>query len=355
MQHRIRILRVRTIVWLAVLVAIPALPGTAMARSAAPEAGGLTLTPRLLADASWHGRPIQRPFARRSDVSDRGARLRPGAGYRLADGSRRVRDVQRRLIRLGYRPGPSDGLYGPRTQAAVLAFQRKHGLARTGTVGRATLRILQRRTSPQAPRTPRPAGRASQPAPRTPQAPPATPARSTDGGLPALVIVALALLAIPLVLLAGLLLRDRRRVVVKLPVKEIEPRRPDPVREPQALPQARWQPLLSAPRDQPAPVPQARTQPVPDPPPAEAQEPRIRRVPPPRHVASQERRQALRQRILTMRAEGMTLQQIADLLTAEGEVTPGGGRRWQPWTVRAATRPIDPRRGPTPQHRHGQR
>ena len=39
----------------------------------------------------------------------------------------------------------------------------------------------------------------------------------------------------------------------------------------------------------------------------------------------------------------MTLQAIADQLTAEGEVTPGGSRQWQPWSVRAATRPIDPR------------
>ena len=61
------------------------------------------------------------------------------------------------------------------------------------------------------------------------------------------------------------------------------------------------------------------------------------------HVQPQERRAALRERILRMRADGMTLQEIADLLTEEGEVTLGGARRWQPWSVRAATRPADPR------------
>jgi hypothetical protein len=51
-----------------------------------------------------------------------------------------------------------------------------------------------------------------------------------------------------------------------------------------------------------------------------------------------------------MRAQGMSLQDIADTLTAEGEITLGGGKHWQPWSVRAATRPINPeptRRTPT--------
>jgi peptidoglycan hydrolase-like protein with peptidoglycan-binding domain len=244
--------------------------------------------------------------------------------------------VQRRLIRLGYRPGPSDGLYGPRTQAAVLAFQRKHGLQRTGAVGPATLRILRRRTAPQAERPPEPAGRAAQPTQRMPEAPPITPVRSADGGVPAIVVVGLVLLAIPLVLLAGLLLRDRRRPDPELPAQELPLWEPEPPAQPEQLPETRAEPLI--------------------PPPArKTEEPRIRRVPSPRHVPSQERRQALRERILAMRAQGMTLQEIADQLTEEGEVTPGGGRRWQPWTVRAATRPIDPRRGQAPQRRPGQR
>jgi hypothetical protein len=47
-----------------------------------------------------------------------------------------------------------------------------------------------------------------------------------------------------------------------------------------------------------------------------------------------------------MKADGMTLQEIADRLTAEGVPTLGGVRRWQPWSVHAATRPTTPARHP---------
>ena len=45
-----------------------------------------------------------------------------------------MREVQRRLARRGYRPGPVDGRFGARTRAAVIWFQTKHGLPRTGRV-----------------------------------------------------------------------------------------------------------------------------------------------------------------------------------------------------------------------------
>lgn len=47
-----------------------------------------------------------------------------------------VRAVQRRLLELGYRQvGQADGLYGPQTEAAVLAFQKLNGLEADGVVG----------------------------------------------------------------------------------------------------------------------------------------------------------------------------------------------------------------------------
>jgi hypothetical protein len=79
-------------------------------------------------------------------------------------------------------------------------------------------------------------------------------------------------------------------------------------------------------------------------------QPRITRRPRPPHGPSHERRAALRERILAMRAEGMTLQEIADRLTAEGETTLGGTRQWHPWSVRAAMRPFNPGGRPTAQH-----
>lgn len=35
-----------------------------------------------------------------------------------------VRSAQKRLLELGYQPGNADGIYGPKTKAAVLAFQK---------------------------------------------------------------------------------------------------------------------------------------------------------------------------------------------------------------------------------------
>ena len=48
----------------------------------------------------------------------------------------RVRDAQRLLGALGYRPGPADGVLRMRTRAALRAFQRDHGLADHGRLTR---------------------------------------------------------------------------------------------------------------------------------------------------------------------------------------------------------------------------
>lgn len=46
-----------------------------------------------------------------------------------------VKELQMNLITLGLNPGPADGVFGPKTQAAVEEFQRLHGLAVTGVFG----------------------------------------------------------------------------------------------------------------------------------------------------------------------------------------------------------------------------
>lgn len=46
--------------------------------------------------------------------------------------------LQRRLAELGYNPGPLDGIFGSRTEAAVREFQRRAGLQTDGIVGPAT-------------------------------------------------------------------------------------------------------------------------------------------------------------------------------------------------------------------------
>jgi DNA invertase Pin-like site-specific DNA recombinase len=65
-----------------------------------------------------------------------------GAGYDKPGGSVRVRVLQRQLRGLGLRPGPIDGLYGPRTAAAVARFQRDHSSRSDGVAWARTRRAI---------------------------------------------------------------------------------------------------------------------------------------------------------------------------------------------------------------------
>lgn len=53
-----------------------------------------------------------------------------------------VLDLQKRLKELGFDPNGVDGNFGPGTQAAVIAFQKSHGLKSDGEVGPNTLAAL---------------------------------------------------------------------------------------------------------------------------------------------------------------------------------------------------------------------
>ncbi|MEL6349504.1 MAG: peptidoglycan-binding protein, partial [Myxococcota bacterium] len=55
-----------------------------------------------------------------------------------------IRDLQRDLSRLGFAPGPLDGLWGPRTEGAVQRFQRRAGLPASRTQTAQTRRALRR-------------------------------------------------------------------------------------------------------------------------------------------------------------------------------------------------------------------
>ncbi len=76
-------------------------------------------------------------------------RLAPGAGYGQPGGSPQVRAIQRGLRALGQRPGPVDGLYGPRTQGAIERFQRTAGQPASGVLSPATAAALARADSDQ--------------------------------------------------------------------------------------------------------------------------------------------------------------------------------------------------------------
>ena len=57
-----------------------------------------------------------------------------------------MREVQRGLDRLGYAPGPIDGLFGPRTDGAVRRYQSDRELTADGIVGSKTIGSLRART-----------------------------------------------------------------------------------------------------------------------------------------------------------------------------------------------------------------
>lgn len=78
-----------------------------------------------------------------------GTTLAQGAGYALTEGSAKVHSLQLRLQALGERPGPADGRFGPRTEAAVRRLQTRARISADGIVGRETSAAL-RRTRPRA-------------------------------------------------------------------------------------------------------------------------------------------------------------------------------------------------------------
>lgn len=54
-----------------------------------------------------------------------------------------VLETQKQLSRLGYNPGPLDGLMGKKTRQAIMAFQRKHGQPVTGKASEKLLQQLE--------------------------------------------------------------------------------------------------------------------------------------------------------------------------------------------------------------------
>jgi cell wall-associated NlpC family hydrolase len=75
-----------------------------------------------------------------------GARRKAGL-LRKGDRGEDVRRIQRRLHLHGFDPGPADGMFGGRTDAAVRAFQKAKRLEVDGVVGPKTTRALEAKPS----------------------------------------------------------------------------------------------------------------------------------------------------------------------------------------------------------------
>jgi hypothetical protein len=64
------------------------------------------------------------------------------AEYATRAGNEQVRAAQGQLARLGFNPGPVDGVIGPRTTEAIRAFQRSQHLPESGRLTEDTLQRL---------------------------------------------------------------------------------------------------------------------------------------------------------------------------------------------------------------------
>ena len=64
------------------------------------------------------------------------------ASYRRGSTGSVVTQIQQKLSNWGYYSGDIDGIFGSRTESAVLSFQRKNGLTADGIVGSQTLAAL---------------------------------------------------------------------------------------------------------------------------------------------------------------------------------------------------------------------
>jgi murein L,D-transpeptidase YcbB/YkuD len=68
-----------------------------------------------------------------------GAGAKGASSEAAAPAPRFVREAQRALRDLGYQPGPADGVVGPRTKAALAAYQRSEKIAVTGRLDSETM------------------------------------------------------------------------------------------------------------------------------------------------------------------------------------------------------------------------
>jgi peptidoglycan hydrolase-like protein with peptidoglycan-binding domain/tetratricopeptide (TPR) repeat protein len=208
--------------------------------------------------------------------------MSPGLGY-PGPGSSNVRVLQRRLSEAGYRPGPIDGRYGPRTERAVARYQAANGLQSDGIAGPRTLATMSHVKAPgrhrgvhhprpggahhhtgQVPSRPRrPAHRAHARPPRVPTHRNAPQAKHPSGSPSAGLVLLLIALALALGLAAIWSIRRRRRFAGESGTGQSGA---EPVAPP--LPAATPEPVIDRarqPEPKAEPEPEAKPEPRPEP------------------------------------------------------------------------------------------
>jgi peptidoglycan hydrolase-like protein with peptidoglycan-binding domain len=84
-----------------------------------------------------HTAPVKTPTQSSTPASLPAVVLKPGAS------GTNVKSVQRALASAGQSPGPIDGVYGPKTEQAVSAFQGSAGITVDGVYGPQTKKALE--------------------------------------------------------------------------------------------------------------------------------------------------------------------------------------------------------------------
>ncbi len=117
----------------------------------------------------------------------------PAGGLQSGSTGPDVQALQRQLNALGYAVGSDDGVFGPTTHRAVVAFQQEHGLPTTGVVDAATKAAIDAAlaegratpTRPEIPSTPdlTPPAPGQLPTPTPPPAPPAARSATIWGAI----------------------------------------------------------------------------------------------------------------------------------------------------------------------------
>lgn len=129
----------------ALVLSFAALQGTAVAQTTGDAGAGQAT------------RGAKLSFAEYTPPGWSAGRVSFGTGDTSPNGSERVREVQRRLRSRGFDPGAQDGIFGPRTEAAVRAYQRAEDQEVTGGIDAPALHGLRNaRGEANAPRVAEP-------------------------------------------------------------------------------------------------------------------------------------------------------------------------------------------------------